>query len=73
MRTTRTSKRRQIARYPSAKGDREYTVMMDLESGRLTCNCPTWVYKLRGDRSCPHTYRAEKEIDVDQILLGRVV
>ena len=37
--------------------------MLDLESARLTCNCPTWIYNLCGDRSCPHTYKAEKEID----------
>ena len=73
MRTTRTIRQRQIARCPSRKGDREYTVMLDLKSARLTCNCPAWIYNLRGDRSCPHTYRAEKEVDIDQILLGRVL
>ena len=72
MRTIETTRKREIARYPSRKGDIEYTVMVDLESARLTCNCPAWIYNVRGDRSCPHTHRAQREVDIDQILLGRL-
>ena len=63
---------RTIARYKSPKRDKEYTVKLDLQLGRLSCDCPTWIYNKRGNRSCAHTDRAYEEYDIDQVLLGRV-
>ena len=63
---------RTVTFYASSKGDRYYTVKVNMETGRLSCDCPCWIFNHRGDRTCKHTDRAYDEHDVDQILLGRV-
>jgi len=72
MRDRALTKYRTIAQYRSPKGDREYTVKLNLQSGRLTCDCPIWIYNVQRNRSCPHTDKVYKEFDIDQVLLGRV-
>jgi len=73
MRTGALTRYRTIARYKSPKGDREYTVKLNLQSGRLTCDCPIWIYNIWGNRSCLHTDKVYKEFDIDQVLLGRLL
>lgn len=63
---------RTVGYYQSSKGDRTYTVKVNLETGKLSCDCPCWIYNQRKDRTCPHTDKAHREHDIDQILLGRV-
>lgn len=33
--------------------DKEYTIKMRGD-GLLTCNCPSWIYNQRGNRTCKH-------------------
>lgn len=63
---------RTVAFYPSSKGERIYTIKVNMATGRLSCDCPCWIFNARGDRTCPHTDRAYEEYDIDEILLGRV-
>lgn len=44
----------EIATFPSSKGDKTYTVKMN-NKGELSCDCPSWIYNQRGNRSCKHT------------------
>jgi hypothetical protein len=37
-----------------SKPNKTYQVKMD-EQGNLTCNCPSWVFNQRKDRTCKHT------------------
>jgi len=48
-----------VARFPSSSSDKEYTVKRD-EEGNLSCDCPAWVFKKQGARSCKHLKLVEK-------------
>jgi len=37
----------------SKSSNREYSIKMK-ENGLLTCNCPSWIYNQRGNRTCKH-------------------
>ena len=32
------------------------------EAHRLSCNCPSWIYNQRGNRTCKHTDQVEQKI-----------
>jgi hypothetical protein len=61
---------RRVVQYKSPKRGKSYSVKLNLQSGRLTCNCPMWIYNIRGDRTCSHTDRAYEEFDIDQVPIG---
>lgn len=47
---------RLVLAYESAsQADSWYRVLVDLESGALSCDCPRWIFARRGTRSCKHT------------------
>jgi hypothetical protein len=33
--------------------DKKYTIKMD-DNGLLSCNCPSWIFNQRRDRTCKH-------------------
>jgi hypothetical protein len=51
---------RTVARYRKSKGDGYWTVKID-ENGCLSCNCPSWIYKVGGQRNCQHLILAREE------------
>ncbi len=42
-----------IAEVPSSNGRRNYTIKVD-GSGLFSCNCPSWIFNQRGNRTCKH-------------------
>ena len=42
-----------VATFPSSSSGKEYTVKRD-EDGNLSCDCPAWVFKKTGTRTCKH-------------------
>jgi len=42
-----------ITTIPSKSSSKEYTIKMRTD-GLLTCNCPSWIYNQRGNRTCKH-------------------
>jgi len=51
-----TDRYTEVGRFPSAtKPDKYYTVKMDANTGDYTCNCPSWTFNQRTDRTCKHT------------------
>ena len=42
----------------SSNPNKNYTIKMTID-GLLTCNCPSWIYNQRGNRTCKH---------VDQVI-----
>lgn len=51
--------------------DKKYTVKMD-ERGFLSCNCPSWIFNHRKDRTCKHIDDIRGKVDVDMKgLVGR--
>ena len=49
----------EVATFPSSKGDKVYTVKLNQQTGRLSCDCPAWIFNHRGDRTCKHTDRVQ--------------
>ena len=46
----------EVGRFPSKSSpDTYYTVKLDSSTGDYTCDCPAWIYKADGLRSCKHT------------------
>ena len=48
-----------VGRFPSSSSDKEYTVKRD-EEGNLSCDCPAWVFKKQGSRTCKHLKLVER-------------
>ena len=42
----------------TSKPEKMYTVKQD-EHGKLSCNCPSWIFNKYKDRSCYHTKTIE--------------
>ncbi len=42
-----------IAEVPSSSGRKNYTIKVD-GSGLFSCNCPSWIFNQRGNRTCKH-------------------
>lgn len=42
-----------LAEVPSSSGKRTYTIKVD-ESGMFSCNCPSWIFNTRRNRTCKH-------------------
>jgi len=42
-----------FAEVPSSSGRRNYTIKVD-QNGLFSCNCPSWIYNQRGNRTCKH-------------------
>lgn len=52
---------KEVARFESrSRPGKFYTVKVD-EKGNLSCNCPAWIYKTNGERSCKHTEQITEE------------
>lgn len=45
------------------KGSKEYEIKAHEKYG-LSCNCPSWKYNQRGDRTCKHTDKVEQHITI---------
>ena len=41
-----------------------YTIKID-ERGFLSCNCPSWIYNQRRDRTCKHIDELRGRVDID--------
>jgi len=37
--------------------------------GKLTCNCPSWIFNQRGDRTCKHTDAVDNHSDNLETLI----
>lgn len=48
-----------IETFPSSKGDKVYVVKRRLDTGALSCSCPSWVFNQKGNRTCYHTLAVE--------------
>ena len=42
-----------VTKVKSHSSNREYEVKLR-DDGMLTCNCPSWIFKTRGMRTCKH-------------------
>lgn len=49
-----------LATYQRSKGDGYWQVKID-QDGFLSCNCPSWIYKVNGQRNCKHLTLAREE------------
>lgn len=50
---------------------KSYTIKMD-EHGFLSCNCPSWIFNHRKDRTCKHIDEIRDKVDIDlRGLVGR--
>ena len=45
--------------YVSSQGEKNWTVKRNVDTGKLSCNCPAWIFNKKGDRTCYHTLKAE--------------
>jgi len=45
--------------------DKIYTVKEDT-AGKLSCDCPIWIYNRRGDRTCKHTDHLKATLKEDE-------
>ena len=53
---------RTVAEFPSkSKPGKYYTVKID-DLGQLSCNCPAWVFKKGGARTCPHVLEVRESM-----------
>jgi len=49
-----------IAQIPSSNGKRNYTIKVD-DKGLFSCNCPSWIFNQRGNRTCKHIDRLRNQ------------
>lgn len=42
-----------LAEVPSSSGKKTYTIKVD-EGGMFSCNCPSWIFNTRRNRTCKH-------------------
>lgn len=42
-----------FAEVPSSSGNKTYTIKVD-ENGLFSCNCPSWIFNTRRNRTCKH-------------------
>jgi hypothetical protein len=60
-----------FAEVPSSNGRRTYKIKVD-EKGLFSCNCPSWIFNQRGNRTCKHIDALRREgLTVDGV--GRLI
>lgn len=63
-----------FAEVPSSSGKRNYVIKVD-ENGLFSCNCPSWIFNHRGNRTCKHIDALRRQgLTVDgagRLIFGR--
>jgi len=60
-----------FAEVPSSNGRRTYTIKVD-SKGLFSCNCPSWIFNQRGNRTCKHIDALRRDgLTVDGV--GRLI